>query len=129
MLSPKTLVALRTYANAGLRKASTAASQESLNAAAGKASKTLEPWLHRLRVIREIAKEVYVREQLHPPTSGQIQEARKVGESLVKSVQKREFKNWNKDDVAKGAALAVEVAGFFTVGEIVGRRSLIGYDV
>ncbi|KAH9046131.1 hypothetical protein EDB84DRAFT_1586989 [Lactarius hengduanensis] len=68
-----------------------------------------QPVRYNLSVAREVLKHVYTAERLQPPTS--------LG-AVVASGE------W-----ARLGVYAVEAYGIFKIGEIVGRRSLVGYNV
>jgi F-type H+-transporting ATPase subunit g len=78
------------------------------------------------RVTKELGKEVYTKENLAPPKLTQWDSARKEFWQLFVW---RNVREWKMNDVAKGAVVGVELLGLFTIGEVVGRRSLIGYNV
>ncbi|KAJ1968988.1 ATP synthase subunit G atp20 [Dispira parvispora] len=82
--------------------------------------------LYWSRVTKEIAKEVYKKEDLAPPSLADYSAARKQLEDLFKS---EALKKLTRDDLIKAAVVGIEIAGFFWIGEIIGRRSLVGYDV
>ena len=48
---------------------------------------------------------------------------------VLKSAQTGAFVNLTVREAAKNVIVAVEIATFFYVGEIIGRQSLIGYNV
>ncbi len=49
-------------------------------------------------------------------------------QSIVKSAQKMSFLNLTVNEAAVNVAVAAEVLCWFYVGEMIGRRSIIGYD-
>lgn len=49
--------------------------------------------------------------------------------NLVNSAQKMKFLNLTVKEATANTLVAVEVAAWFYVGEIIGRGSLIGYNV
>ncbi|KAI0245503.1 hypothetical protein BJV78DRAFT_371218 [Lactifluus subvellereus] len=88
-----------------------------------------QPVKYNFAVAREVLKQVYTAERLQPPTSlGSVLgtyatlwgRARSVGywREVVKSGE------WGRLGV-----YAVEAYGIFKVGEIVGRRSIVGYNM
>uniref|UniRef100_A0A1D1XZ47 ATP synthase subunit g, mitochondrial n=1 Tax=Anthurium amnicola TaxID=1678845 RepID=A0A1D1XZ47_9ARAE len=77
------------------------------------------------KVLNEIAKEVYTKESLGPPNGVQISEA---WENL-KSIRWKHITELNPRDYIRIGIRSVEVAGFFALGEIIGRFSIIGYNV
>ncbi|KAI9216829.1 mitochondrial ATP synthase g subunit-domain-containing protein [Blastocladiella britannica] len=120
---------VRAFAEAGLRRASTLAQGVNANQVVSRAAAALEPVTYRIRVVGEVAKLVYKAERLAPPTQATLAEAQQVGQSLVQSVRQGAYKSWATADMAKGAVLAGEAFTFFLLGEIVGRRNLVGYAV
>lgn len=112
-----------------ISKASTA-----VNTAVSKSTQYANCALYWGKVAAEVGKTVYKKEGLAPPSQAQF---RQVYDSLLKlakspaeqrrvlgSVQKLLL---NKENATKGAVFAVHVLGFFSVGEIIGRRKLVGY--
>jgi F-type H+-transporting ATPase subunit g len=61
-----------------------------------------------------------------PSEWGQV---RKGFEKVAKSAQTGAFANLTVREAAKNALVVAEVGTFFYIGEIIGRRSIIGYDV
>lgn len=79
------------------------------------------------KVVGEIAKQVYTKERMNFPSGQQFSEAQQyVKKDLFNAST---WKNLTKQDVAKGAVVAAELYTFFLIGEVVGRRNLIGYKV
>ncbi|KAI9178960.1 hypothetical protein H9P43_005622 [Blastocladiella emersonii ATCC 22665] len=120
---------LRKVAEAGIRRASTLASGANAQQAAGKIAAKLEPVIYTGKVVAEVGKQVYHAEKLAPPALATLAEAQTVATNLVQAVRSGAFKKWSNQDLVKGSILAGEALTFFLLGEIVGRRSLIGYDV
>ncbi|PBK72241.1 hypothetical protein ARMSODRAFT_953910 [Armillaria solidipes] len=81
-----------------------------------------EPIVYNFAVVRSLAKQVYVAESLAPPKSAAEVKAayREIWESALK---------WRQLNFAKVGVYALEAYGIFKIGEILGRRSLIGYNV
>ncbi|KDQ58931.1 hypothetical protein JAAARDRAFT_154101 [Jaapia argillacea MUCL 33604] len=88
-----------------------------------------QPLLYNLSVTREILKQVYVAERLQPPTSlGTIGNAYSTIFARARNpAYWREI--LNNGDWAKLSVYAAEAYGIFKIGEILGRRSLVGYNV
>lgn len=83
--------------------------------------------MYDAKVAGEIAKQVYTKERMNFPSGQQFSEAQQyVQKDLMNALT---WKNITKRDVAKGAVVAAELYTFFLIGEIVGRRHLIGYKV
>ncbi|CAG8506698.1 11538_t:CDS:2, partial [Scutellospora calospora] len=76
-----------------------------------------KPIIYNALVIKELAKEVYIKEGLRPPTISEISQAW----SNLKSIRLQEI---GLKDAARIAIRSVEVLGFFAIGEIIGRRNL-----
>ncbi|EDO14523.1 hypothetical protein Kpol_274p6 [Vanderwaltozyma polyspora DSM 70294] len=81
----------------------------------------------------EISKQVYAKEGLQPPTVAQFKQvynnAYKKGleyvyepKKVVSCAQKLQRK-----DLVKYGALGIQLLGFYSLGEIIGRRHLVGY--
>ncbi|CAG8508055.1 1834_t:CDS:2 [Paraglomus occultum] len=85
-----------------------------------------KPILYNAAVVRELVKEVWKREDLSPPSLAQIEEARSY---LQKTLHWKHIKSLSLYDYARIGVRSAEVAGFFFIGEVIGRRSLIGYNV
>ncbi|KAI8062276.1 mitochondrial ATP synthase g subunit-domain-containing protein [Gongronella butleri] len=102
---------------------------KALSAVQSYASKLIalqKPIVYKAKVAGEIAKQVYVKEGMSFPTGAQVTEAQNV---IKKNLNVQAVKNWTWTDLAKGGAVAAQFYTFFLVGEIVGRRNLIGYNV
>ncbi|KAG8773454.1 hypothetical protein FRB91_000224 [Serendipita sp. 411] len=87
------------------------------------------PLSYNFAVLREILKQVYIRESLAPPKSiSEITQAYKYlwaqGSSLQWWRQLVESGGWKKVGI-----YALEAYGIFHVGEIVGRRHIVGYKL
>ncbi|RKP40039.1 mitochondrial ATP synthase g subunit-domain-containing protein [Dimargaris cristalligena] len=78
------------------------------------------------RVTKEVAKQVYNKEQLAPPSPQEWHQARKQLMDLLKTDR---LKSLTKEDLAKGALVGIEISGFFLIGEMIGRRNVVGYNV
>ncbi|KAI9303159.1 mitochondrial ATP synthase g subunit-domain-containing protein [Cunninghamella echinulata] len=85
-----------------------------------------KPIVYNAKVAGEIAKQVYTKEGMSFPTGTQFAEAQNV---VKNNLNIQAVKKWTWSDVAKGGVVAAELYTFFLIGEIVGRRNLIGYDV
>jgi Mitochondrial ATP synthase g subunit len=67
--------------------------------------------------------------RLLPPALDTLPAARAATAGIVSSVRSGAFRAWTVRDVMRGTVLAAECASVFIVGEMIGRRSFIGYDV
>ncbi|KAG2208948.1 hypothetical protein INT47_011088 [Mucor saturninus] len=92
----------------------------------GKLCALQKPVVFNAKVAAEVAKQVYVKEGMAFPTGAQFAEAQK---TLQQSLKLNQLKNLTFTDVAKGGVVLAEIYTFFLIGEIVGRRNLIGYNV
>ncbi|KAL1924873.1 uncharacterized protein VTP21DRAFT_4527 [Calcarisporiella thermophila] len=84
------------------------------------------PIINNALVVKELAKEVYIREGMAFPSSAQWNQAK---EQATKALDINYLKSLSVTDAAKAAIYSVEVAGIFFIGEVIGRRSLIGYNI
>ncbi|PVG04306.1 hypothetical protein CPB86DRAFT_869016 [Serendipita vermifera] len=88
-----------------------------------------EPIMYNLSVLKEVFKQVYIRESLAPPKSlSQITQAYRSLWERGSSVQ------WWRNALESGewkrvGIYALEAYGIFHIGEMVGRRSIVGYDL
>ena len=79
-------------------------------------------------VSAEFARLVYRKEQLSPPTLDKWPQARQELSQLWQHVRGTNVADYTPAQLGRGALLALEVSGFFVVGEMVGRRQIIGYQ-
>ncbi|KAG0197612.1 hypothetical protein BGX28_008878 [Mortierella sp. GBA30] len=106
------------------------AATKAISTSAATASKLSGPILYNAKVAGQIAKQVYVREGMAPPSAAQIETAKDRALKFIWDARSiNTWKNISKDQYMKAGLVAVEAYAFFMVGEIVGRRSLVGYDV
>ncbi|KAI0071252.1 hypothetical protein K474DRAFT_1712621 [Panus rudis PR-1116 ss-1] len=88
-----------------------------------------QPLLYNLSVAREFLKQVYVAERLQPPTS--LNAFTSAYAQIWSRASNPQF--WREavrsGDIAKLSLYAVEAYGIFKIGEIIGRRSLVGYKL
>eukprot|EP00730_Choanoeca_flexa_P007536 TRINITY_DN12347_c1_g5_i3.p1 TRINITY_DN12347_c1_g5~~TRINITY_DN12347_c1_g5_i3.p1 ORF type:complete len:115 (+),score=27.73 TRINITY_DN12347_c1_g5_i3:225-569(+) len=82
-------------------------------------------------VSQPIAKKVagLAAKELGPPSPAQWPKIQKGLQGLVKDAQAMKFMNVTVAEATAGLLVGVEVACWFYVGEIIGRGSIIGYDV
>lgn len=85
-----------------------------------------KPIFYNTKVAAEVVKQVYVKEGMAFPTGAQFTQAQ---QTLQNSLKLNNLKNLTFTDVAKGGVVLAEIYTFFLIGEIVGRRNLIGYNV
>ncbi|SNX82352.1 related to ATP20 - subunit G of mitochondrial F1F0-ATP Synthase [Melanopsichium pennsylvanicum] len=88
-----------------------------------------EPIKYNLSVASNIAKQVYVAEGLAPPTS--INTITSAYRQIWSKASDKSY--WTqlltKGNWKKVGIYAVEAYGIFTIGEMIGRRSLVGYKL
>ncbi|GAA6037214.1 hypothetical protein JCM8097_008624 [Rhodosporidiobolus ruineniae] len=87
-----------------------------------------EPVLYNAAVAKELAKQVYVAEKLAPPSFAQVSYTfRQFAQQAPhlsfwqKLYESGEYKRW--------LLYAVEAYGIFTIGEMIGRRHVVGYEL
>ncbi|KAG9300685.1 hypothetical protein G9A89_023483 [Geosiphon pyriformis] len=98
-----------------------------------------EPIIYNFKVVKETAKEVWVKEDLSPPNKKEFDIA---WSNIVKQYNwlRNELPNLDSETLKRlflkeprqyaiYAVRSFEVFSLFVVGEIIGRRSLIGYKV
>ncbi|KAF9539591.1 hypothetical protein KI688_010786 [Linnemannia hyalina] len=103
---------------------------KTLATATSTATKLSGPIIYNAKVAGQIAKQVYIREGMAPPSGAQIESAKEATLKFVKSARSANtWKNISKDQYLKAGLVAAEAYAFFLVGEIVGRRNFVGYDV
>lgn len=88
-----------------------------------------QPLLYNFAVAREFLKQIYTAERLAPPTSL----------SQITSVYKQLYSNaisipfwrelWTSGQWTKVAIYGLEAYGIFHIGEMIGRRHIIGYKL
>ncbi|OJT03570.1 ATP synthase subunit g, mitochondrial [Trametes pubescens] len=87
-----------------------------------------EPLQYNFAVFREVLKQVYVAERLQPPPISAFSSVYSSLWSRASNVQYwRELAR--SGDLTRVGIYAVEAYGIFKIGEIIGRRSLVGYNV
>jgi len=88
-----------------------------------------EPLLYNVSVARELLKQVYVAERLQPPTS--ISTLTNAYSTIYARASNPAYwrEIFRNGDWAKIGVYGLEAYGIFKIGEILGRRSLVGYDL
>ncbi|CAI5768000.1 ATP synthase subunit g, mitochondrial [Podarcis lilfordi] len=71
----------------------------------------------------------YAKVELVPPTPAEIPKAIDGMKGLVKSMQTGRIKQLTVKEALRNGLVATEVLMWFYIGEIIGKRGLIGYDV
>lgn len=117
--------ALKTVAPVGRRNASTSVANVVSNAT------------YWAKVTAEVSKQVYVKEGLQPPTVAEFQKvadcASKLSAQLLKDPKAvletvgKTAQGTSKNEYLKYLAYFVQIVGFFSLGEMVGRRNVVGY--
>lgn len=85
------------------------------------------------KVVGELGKQVYIKEGMAPPTSAQLKSVAELLQSQAKTAftQPEKIVNTLKEKPleysVKFGIAAVQVFGLFSLGEIIGRRHVIGY--
>lgn len=89
------------------------------------------------KVSGEVAKQVYVKEGLAPPSVGEFQKVADCATKLAQQAAKdprgtvatfvKTAEGQSKTDVLRYLAYFVQIVGFFSLGEIIGRRNVVGY--
>ncbi|CAA7265698.1 unnamed protein product [Cyclocybe aegerita] len=87
-----------------------------------------QPLLYNLSVAKEIFKQIYVREGLQPPSLATVKEAYS---SIWAQVSNPAFAGnlIKSGDLGRVGIYGLQAYGIFKIGEIVGRRSLVGYKI
>ncbi|TEB31714.1 hypothetical protein FA13DRAFT_1732596 [Coprinellus micaceus] len=86
------------------------------------------PLVYNLSVAREVLKQIYHAERLAPPNFAAVREAyAQIWTSVSSPAALRSFAS--SGQVAQVGVYGLQAYGVFKIGEIIGRRSLIGYDV
>ncbi|KAF9897281.1 ATP synthase subunit G atp20 [Lobosporangium transversale] len=103
---------------------------KALSSVTSTATKLSGPLVYNAKVAGQIAKQVYIREGMAPPTGAQIEAAKQATLKFVQSARSTNtWKNISKDQYLKAGLVAAEAYTFFLIGEIIGRRNFVGYDV
>ncbi|CAJ0936086.1 unnamed protein product, partial [Mesorhabditis belari] len=73
-------------------------------------------------------KEVWAKE-LRPPTSSDLPKIKSEWQKLCKDVQSQTYKNFTVRELLVSVAVGMEICAWFFVGEMIGRRNIVGYLV
>lgn len=78
-------------------------------------------------VSTEFVSEVARRQQLHLPELAKWPQAKQELAEATKAVFKKHPADFSAAQAGRALLLGVEVAGFFVIGEMIGRRQIVGY--
>ncbi|KAK9463470.1 mitochondrial ATP synthase g subunit-domain-containing protein [Lipomyces oligophaga] len=86
------------------------------------------------KVLAEVGKQVYVKESFAPPTVPQVQALSKQLLTLFSKIPSispativESFQFFTKKNVVLYTAYFIQIIGAFSLGEIIGRRKIVGY--
>ena len=71
----------------------------------------------------------YSKVELRPPTPGEIGKAIPLAQKGINNLTTGKFRQYTLGQLLQNTLVATEVLMWFFVGEIIGRKSLIGYEV
>lgn len=71
----------------------------------------------------------YAKVELVPPTLGEIPTAIQSMKNIIHSAQTGSFKHLTVKEAVLNGLVATEVWMWFYIGEIIGKRGIVGYDV
>ena len=131
----QTAVGLRSYSSQAAKAQNLATSLLTKSTAVAKTG------LYYTKVFGELAKYVWVKEGLSPPTAAEFQKAfttdlkafyqkalqykNEAAKDPAKAVDT--FQSFTSSDYIKGSAIVLQLLGIFALGEIIGRRHIYGY--
>ncbi|CAJ0947395.1 unnamed protein product, partial [Mesorhabditis belari] len=78
----------------------------------------------RWELLKEVAKK-----ELAPPRSADIPAIKADWAKVVKAISNQEYKNYTVRELLLYTAVGLEIAFFFFIGEMIGRRNAVGYLV
>ncbi|SCV04089.1 LAMI_0H13322g1_1 [Lachancea mirantina] len=85
------------------------------------------------KVVGELSKQVYLKENLQPPSVNDFQTVytklykRALGFATKPKSSLEFLKTLGKNDLVKYGSYGVQLAGLYSLGEIIGRRKVVGY--
>ncbi|SCW04373.1 LAFE_0H12090g1_1 [Lachancea fermentati] len=85
------------------------------------------------KVAAEVSKQVYLKEGLQPPSVADFQSVytqlykQTLGLVLKPKDSLAVFKNVQKNDILRYGSYGIQLAGLYSLGEIIGRRKVVGY--
>ena len=71
----------------------------------------------------------YAKVELVPPTPGEIPTAIQNVKKIIQSAKTGSFKHLTVKEAVLNGLVATEVWMWFYIGEIIGKRGIVGYDV
>ncbi|CCH59881.1 hypothetical protein TBLA_0C00650 [Henningerozyma blattae CBS 6284] len=101
---------------------------------APKASQWTTKSVYYGKIGSELSKQVYFREGLQPPSLGEFSSVyRNLYEEFIHIIQNpnafyQRCSQVSSKQVVKFCAYGIQVLGFYSLGEIIGRRKLVGYN-
>lgn len=81
---------------------------------------------YNVRVARELIKQVWVQERLRPPSFAEIEQTYRI---IPQYMNLSYFYSLSQKQWIQLGIYSLQVYGFFKVGEILGRRHLVGYKI
>ncbi|KAK9379238.1 mitochondrial ATP synthase g subunit-domain-containing protein [Kockiozyma suomiensis] len=103
------------------------------NGAVTLAKTTFDNTLYWSKVVAEVAKQAYLKEAMSPPSIETFKSTYiSLYQSLLLKAKAPEeliafVKSLNGKSILAYSAYGIQILGFFSLGEIVGRRKLVGY--
>lgn len=98
-----------------------------------KATSLLTKSVYYLNVTKELAKQIYLKEKLSPPTLHEIQGVYDLILTKINYYGKHSselgnlIKSFNQNDLILYGSYFIQLSGLFALGEIIGRRHIVGY--
>lgn len=126
---------LRTAAFSARRQ--TIANTRSASSIATKVQTLADKSIYYSKVALELSKAVYTKEGLAPPTAAEFTKVYQCAQNQAKLVAKdpkafleviaKNAQGFNKDEIIRYICYFIQIVGFFSLGEIIGRRNVVGY--
>ena len=126
---------LRTVASSA--RAQTFSNTRSASSVASKVQNLADKSVYYSKVALELSKAVYTKEGLAPPTIAEFTKVFECAQNQAKLVAKdpkafldviaKNAQGFNKDEIIRYFCYFIQVVGFFSLGEIIGRRNVVGY--
>jgi F-type H+-transporting ATPase subunit g len=119
----------------GVRHQSTAArAKDAISDKVDQVSGLVSKTVYWAKVTGELAKQVYLKEKLSPPSISEIQSVYQTlyTQGLYYAQRPRDLiailnKSVDKNTLINGGAYIIQFAGLFALGEAIGRRKIVGY--